>query len=292
MKGSRNRKMWRHNHTGTPHLLPSLHRTISSLYDAVWHCPLKSASLPTGGLELHPLHSVLDSALVICCSLFVIHLPTPFFWNAFFSDYCQFPVLKYSSLSDPKSWETPGLEFASFSLNIHSPWRGPRLWMSPHTTDGQVCIPALTALQNPNTGETLPDNSLWICTPNWKWPKLNFWFQNLSSHSLTHLRSHPWFLSPPTPDPSANLSALLSTDLGSTHFPPLNGPHPAPPPPLSSIGPSQQPPPWSPSSPSVPKVCPLHTGEGTLETSESGHIPAPAILPVLPLRILPWLHLI
>lgn len=161
-----------------------------------------------------------------------------------------------------------GLEFAPLSWDKHSPWRyhwGPRLWMPSHTNDHQDYIPALTALQNPLRAAALPDISLWISPPNWKWPKLNSWFQNLSSHSLSHLRnsitthplqvlklkslSHPWLFSFISTHPwsiSKSVSSAFNRSRPTIWPPSWFCP------PSSPIGPSQQPPPWSSCSLSVP----------------------------------------
>lgn len=155
--------------------------------DAVLTQPFLKSEPSAWDLGLHPFRLVLDYALVSCCSLSVtVHVTIPFFWNIFFSDYCQFPLLEVPSLPE-KVGGDPGLYCEHFSWDLHTSRRyeqGPRLGcrsmpMGVKSTSQPRLRPSIQTL----TAQALRDISLW------KRLQLNSWFQNLSSHSLTHLRN-------------------------------------------------------------------------------------------------------
>lgn len=189
MKGSRNRRAWRHNHTGTLHLLSSLHQITSVTL------PLLKAPSPPPAEAWDSVPSIQFWTLLLwfaALSLSSSICPPPSF--EILSSLTVISFLCWSLLlfQTSKDWGTPNLKFISLSLNIHSPWRyhwNARLWVPSHTNDDQIYIPALTSRIQTLPAEALPDISLLISTPNWKQPKPNSWFQNLSSHRLTHLRN-------------------------------------------------------------------------------------------------------
>lgn len=195
MKGSRNHRVWRHHHTGTPHHLPLPHRPAAPTSDAVWRCRLQRPPPNGEAWNYIPLHSVLDSALVICGPLFVIiHLPTPLLSKYLFlwwlsASYAG--VLLYSRLLRVGGTR-PGIctPFLRCTLSMEISLR-PKALNYPITNERPVYISALTSPQNPDTQLLKPLSNilLWSSTPNWQQSKLNSWFQNLASHCLTHLRN-------------------------------------------------------------------------------------------------------
>lgn len=183
-------------------------------------------------------------ALVICCSLFVIvRLPV-------LLKYLPLWLLSVSSAGVSsfrplKVKGAPGLKSSLFSWDIHAPWREPwgsSLGKPSHANDCEVYIPALTAPQNPYTWQMKPYLTS-LCGKGQNWtldfktsPPTVLPISGIASPPTQVLKlkslSHPWslpFISLPTPNPSANLSALLSKDLGHTLLspprfsPPLEG---------------------------------------------------------------------
>ena len=164
MKGSRNHRAWRHNHTGTLHLLLSLHQPDSFSYDTVWHCPRVKSDSPTR-LRMGPRTPsppfVLDYACSCDLLLSLCHCP---FACPLLSKYLPLWLLSVSSAGVSsfrplKVKGAPGLKSSLFSWDIHTPWREPwgsSLRKPSHANDCEVYIPALTAPQNPYTWQMKP----------------------------------------------------------------------------------------------------------------------------------------
>lgn len=234
MKGSRNHRMWRHNHTGTPHHLPLLHRPAFSTYDVVcylplWKDPLLTERPGTPSSSFHLGLCSCDLQLSLCHHPF----PTPLLLKyllLWLLSASYMGLLLYSRLLKVGD-TTPGIctPFLrnTLSMEIFTEAQGSEHYPTPRmaqfTSQPQLLpriqivnswSPYLTSFHGslPQTGNSL----------NWTFgfktfPPTVLPISGIASLSTQLLKlkplSHPWFLffvSPPTPDSSANLSALLS----------------------------------------------------------------------------------
>lgn len=194
-------------------------------------------SLPfSPGLCMLLWFAALSLSLSVCLSFLLKYLPL---WLLSVSS------AGVSSFRPLKVKGAPGLKSSLFSWDRHAPWREPwgsSLGKPSHANDCEVYIPALTAPQNPYTWQMKPYLTS-LCGKGQNWtldfktsPPTVLPISGIASPPTQVLKlkslSHPWslpFISLPTPNPSANLSALLSKDLGHTLLsppwfsPPLEG---------------------------------------------------------------------